>query len=1455
MNAIVPLNIAALRVNYNDYTNVVSGFQGLTASFDQMPWYNPNGGQPPAQASTGDKIYRALGTANGNPLRSPINPLRTGIHLQWELPDYFRKGTQPADGGRIVFPPAPNRWLVTRFLSMYDAQSGTYGEVSSKRWIVESDYLTPGLEPGPDGLVRAAISVPIPPQPGFQEQPYMYMGRVVDYEDWDPNDESPSDYLPAYTGPDGAPLYLTSVGFVGAYFGSYYPECCSVFGFWDNFSDVAYSGYDNLYDALQNNAPVQFRASYQVSGWLNDPTQDPLAGLDATITEQYTDYLHQCDENGVDPELNPNDFFRQLTVGDMHWAFNLDDVGYTLNPDDSIKTLDYPQETLSAGTSQEVVWNMTQNPGTTYFLKSNDGDNPSCWQSEVEIAVGNSTEEAIAAILKRDMGQNTNDDNLLDNYEYLLDALQLGLLADLESTPNKLIALEESLHDNGFSDLPGGYVWIVGSQKVDSDQPVNPNSEVTLPLDLAEQLHLLNAAQKAYDLGRDALDTMRKQLFQDWTHYVKLYVGEIDDPNISLSDMTNFIATSSSGELKDVVDQGTAVGLLNYVTDGDSGAISGMVKPVRGVKKKSLAYAVWNQYQVVAAALEDQPGWQLQCAKAEAFHEPKEPLVLLQGDMLEPVARNGKADAVFVRLSPELLNEITVTYQDTPTQLAVSDLAGVPAVSSVTPMQADVQALLGEAFLLTPLLAEEVGDALKALGGQNNPAVDSLTDFVISLMYAQGGLSPLDLDPNPGGVPAPPTSSLFATVAADDYVPAANPSISVDSPQALAIEFTNGAANGWPPDHVGWTTQATPSGFPSTQVNPFLPIFMIWTVELDPLRQVGTDGQGNPAYAAKNLTDFFTLDADAVDYVYKVEGGQGVDFTSGQITPYGDSSTMTANSANVLLYQINSYLGNHPNDPEKDTLAAIATEYGKNKFLAQSIGGFNIQQILSTPIAQVAVEDLTKGSRDAVTTQVAAAATAVDWDNWYDYAFNSLTPISTGLLAQQNFGPLRSGFLAIDRVELVDAFGQRMDLFTAKTNPDNSLQVITSYAMTPPADDTQNQDKIYLAPRLLTPTRLWFHWLSATFDPSVEGITGDFAELTGHPATSPVCGWVLPNHLDNDLFFYNSDGAAIGTFGTEGAGTSAALVYRTRAGNLISPSSGPEALAQDIGPEGDPQAGINPNLANYMWYLQGQNAAYLEDLLAVILGSADFINPANYAQNAALSVLIGRPLALARVEVGLETAGNLLPISQADNDAQSPFPQDVNAGRTAYTERMAYSAAQLQDVNFPLRLGDLANLDDGLVGYLIEGSGDNPLTGENFYAPAATSSMTGGVQAPSETTLQLKLNDAVQHLTLLLDPRAPVHATTGILPVSSLRIPNDQYAAAMGRLAVNFITRPLLKMAQGLRVPLPAEAGYSWSWITPGTDPPTPLQPNQVNDTPIYGYTSQTLEEGWLQLSPDPDDE
>ena len=123
------------------------------------------------------------------------------------------------------------------------------------------------------------------------------------------------------------------------------------------------------------------------------------------------------------------------------------------------------------------------------------------------------------------------------------------------------------------------------------------------------------------------------------------------------------------------------------------------------------------------------------------------------------------------------------------------------------------------------------------------------------------------------------------------------------------------------------------------------------------------------------------------------------------------------------------------------------------------------------------------------------------------------------------------------------------------------------------------------------------------------------------------------------------------------------------------------------------------------------------------------------------------------------------------------------------------------------------------------------------------------MKRPKPDTIQLTLNPKTITVTMLSDPRASIHATTGVLPVQTREIPPDQYAETVRNLAVTFFTHPMLRLKEELIVPLPQEGAYQWSWITPGITLPIELQPNQANEFAKFGYSPQTLLEGWLRLA------
>jgi hypothetical protein len=1389
MKAIVPLNIAALRVSQNDMTNVTprAGFAGRTAAFDKLP-YGPDA----TQASTGDTIWLPLtpGTSAG---------LEAGIHLHWELPDYFKRGRQDPDTNAITFPHAPTRWLVVRSLSSYDQSTGSYGAPQQAGWVVESDYVTSELLPDQHGITRPAITVPLTAP---DNTPYMYMGRVVDAASWSPG-TGPANYLPHYTGTGGTPLYLTSIGFVGAAFGGYYPDCRSVFGFWDTFADVG-----DVYRAIKNSDPgLRFRASYTVIGWLPEAADDPLAALAATVTSQYNQYVSDAVREQAKVTITPADVFASITQNQYGWTFSGNAVSYTLvsNADKTLATLDVPDGTLCAGVIQQVVWNQTDPSTDTPFLAA---PTAGPWTDEVEIAVGNTTVEAASALVKSHLAVPGGSQSVLASYETLLNALQLGVLRDLEGQGNALATLEQTLHQGTFAQVDGGHKWTIQTKTAPGSPVTSSTAAValTLPVALAEQLATLNNAQLAYDQARSRLLTARQQLFMDWVIYVKQLCQK---PAGSYVVPTNTLgAFLYNGELRAVTSAGTAAGLLHYHPEPGTGRIASITADGQPT---SLAAQVVSAYQVVSAALGALPGnWELDAVPADPFWLPTDPVLVMEGDRLEPVRRNGPTQKIAVRADSELISTLHLASGGSTWTVAASNLTGLLAPPAALPYGAAAAAVIAEAALLDPGYATVLAAA-------------SQRTLATAIAACQGGQSPLDLPTAAGG--------LYGAVRAAGYQRTLDPA---QSAQSLTITFGNATQTALPPDAVSWTAQQLLPEFSASRADPYLPVWMNWELGLTPLTRDPATGN----YAEGTLADQFILGTDEIDLSYQLPAH----FTTGTQVSYRGTVVLSKKPFVSLTEQISRYLGEFPGDQADTELTNAQADLAGRKVLSQALDTFSPAQTLRTTIPQIPVEDLvsTLPPNLVVTKQINAAAIATPGDSWYDTGFNSLTAISTGSQALNNYGPLRAGFAELRSLTIVDTFGQVMNLTTATTTASGALPVTAAADLSPLTGDAANAGKLYLPPRVLAPSRVDARWLSATFDPAVAGYSDDFAEANDHPATSPVCGWIVPNHLDVLLAFYDANGRPIGSFGLEHG----ASKYRTWPGN-----SGGDDLDADLGTDANPR--VNIHVARLMRFVSGQPAGFLTDLMAAMADSDQFINPAGFAQDAALSVLIGRPMAIVRTVQSISTSGGVLPASQADNTTADALYQAVSGRWYDYGDRQARTSAALGQVKIPVRLGELTNIDDGLVAFLPEASGSPTAPYSVVYSATAPPSGPHGVVQPGPDVIELTLNGTGLTFTALVDPRAPVHVSTGVLPTVTMQIPPDQYLNAMQQLAVTFTARSVLRDQFGLRLPLPAEAGFNWAWVSRGAAP-AELSPASAPDVPAYGYSPQQLLEGWLDLIPAP---
>jgi hypothetical protein len=432
------------------------------------------------------------------------------------------------------------------------------------------------------------------------------------------------------------------------------------------------------------------------------------------------------------------------------------------------------------------------------------------------------------------------------------------------------------------------------------------------------------------------------------------------------------------------------------------------------------------------------------------------------------------------------------------------------------------------------------------------------------------------------------------------------------------------------------------------------------------------------------------------------------------------------------------------------------------------------------------------------------------------------------------FVQLRAGFLRILRLRLVDCFGQFVDL--AGSGP-LTIADPKQIVQTEPVQVTGRPDIAVLPPRFTSPTRLWFRFMDGSTD--VQEATTDI---------TPVCGYLLPNHLDGDLEFFDVAGANLGDVRPD---PEAGILWETAPGVASTVGSSPaRSIANPY------LSGIAQGLLD--WGLADADAAR-EDALSALLRIIDStlwsVDPFGHIGDEHLSLLVGHPVAVLRARIRLE-------VEEPVN------PDSVN--------QMAV----------PVRLGALVHWQDGLLGYFVNddyhtlycadasvaGFAREIGPGQGFLQPANLvddyyqnfSNDLGANVAQGATPvthpyvndsglLMIQPNQEVK-LTLLVEPHSVVHATTGFTPRKEIGMRREWVSAALSKISPTFRFGPVLVDPKRLRMPVPNDIHGSWSWDH-RTDITTWSADRVVRATgdAIMADDPARAQEGWLRMIPQPD--
>jgi hypothetical protein len=549
--------------------------------------------------------------------------------------------------------------------------------------------------------------------------------------------------------------------------------------------------------------------------------------------------------------------------------------------------------------------------------------------------------------------------------------------------------------------------------------------------------------------------------------------------------------------------------------------------------------------------------------------------------------------------------------------------------------------------------------------------------------------------------------------------------------------------------------------------NPWLPLFLEWRVSW-------SSSYSDPEKALQGW------EQGEIDFKWK-----GVPSTSAPSYPYEGYTILTPHASRRFKECLEKYKqekGNGDLDP-------IISLLDDMNVLSQALGGLNDALIMRDQVLQIPPINpriffggQKERPEDPIVTSIGD--------------MNILSP-DPG----KPFYPIRAGRLNVERLRMVDAFGQALPL--PKFDPPlRSASLV--------ADGEDGGTFLHFPPRLVQPARLLFDWVRT------ENPRGT------RPANSPVCGWVIPNHLDKNLLFYDGGGGPLGAL-------QKILRLSAPGGKGGTPAKDEKAFfwVTMPGTSGRPEDILNPNLRRFVLFLRNMDADTGNAFWDLLDEGIDKTDSGEPEDDPVVSLLLGRPLALVRASLKLELEG--------------PPACDQGFEWVGKSEIHGFTR-----IKFPLLLGDAEKDQDGLIGFFTDDSGP-------FYPSSGARGPRYAGIIEYGHTLELDCESPLD-LTVLMDPRAKVHAGTGILPVRSVELPNRVRSAAKTLREAFFQVAPLLSPGAAVAMPKPSDDYGKWSWAC---RPQVTMWKEAETISPVgdrAGFHPKPLEisEGWLKLRINP---
>lgn len=369
------------------------------------------------------------------------------------------------------------------------------------------------------------------------------------------------------------------------------------------------------------------------------------------------------------------------------------------------------------------------------------------------------------------------------------------------------------------------------------------------------------------------------------------------------------------------------------------------------------------------------------------------------------------------------------------------------------------------------------------------------------------------------------------------------------------------------------------------------------------------------------------------------------------------------------------------------------------------------------------------------------------------------------------FSPIRAGFFELRRIRLIDAMGYYQDI-------DNPLVYAGEGLRVPDSDNRVRY--VMLPPRLIQPLML-----SAFFaDASQTMISESFPTQE----TSPVCGYLVANYLNHSIRVYTAQGIHV------------CSVSLTQSGTDILLQNAPLMPETPV-----PPSDLDPQMTSFLKGLLSEGPKALTDLLSLIdqrhlqirTGDQPYYS-ANY---------FGCPIALLRLSLRLILYGEPEVYRHVD-------------GR----ERDKSGSTDITALSIPVQVGQPDNPLDGVYGFF---ENENYRRFHGFPGIIQDSSY---IMNSNQISLSLKKESPSQTLTLLMDPYAEANLVTGILPVKTLRIPQNLATQGLDANSASYFSAPVLYDDTLSGIPIPHTDSLEYYWVTVTKDNQKDIRPLTPSD-------------------------